>query len=45
VLWPNRRKSDNSLANKGLRNRGINKLYIILAVNSRPVNKGETLSS
>jgi hypothetical protein len=39
VLWPNKRKSDNSLANKGSRNKGINKS------NSRLVNEGETLSS
>jgi len=44
VLWPDRRKSDNSLVNRGLGNKGINKLYIVLIVKSRPV-EGKTLDN
>jgi hypothetical protein len=43
VLWPNKRKLDDGLVNRGLGNKGVDKSYIVLIVKGRLV-KGETLS-
>jgi hypothetical protein len=45
VLWPNRRKSDNSLVDRGSANKDVDKLYIVSAVENKPGNNKELFNT